>query len=86
MSGRVLAGHAVNPPTEIPTLSRVSRLTQYARSPAAAISLIDLTSTPGIDPDILDTIVERAAILEHDAGLPRSEAERKAITEHMSSL
>ena len=34
-----------------------------------------------LTPDQLDAFEERAAILEYDAGLPRAEAERRALEE-----
>ncbi len=44
------------------------------------------THRPSLNvPVIQDAYEEQAAILEHDAGLPRAEAERRAAEMHLAS-
>lgn len=48
---------------------------------AAAMALLDRVADPDLQADLRLRFEERAAIIEHDGGLPKSEAERLAYQE-----
>ena len=60
---------------------RVAHVAHVARPPASESEVLGDGGMGDLTPDERDHYEERAAILEFDGGLPRADAERRALAE-----